>query len=91
MINHQPGYSGHFILITDYDDSKNNIIAHDPDGGKDKPIDYDLFEKAWSYPNENAKNIIDLFQNPLFSVKLLLGGNKCNKTKYRPNTTNWQV
>lgn len=58
-LNRKRGYSGHSVLIIGYGAKK--LILHDPGGYPGKPnreVSIELFEKAWAYPNEKAKNII---------------------------------
>lgn len=59
VLNKIEGYNGHFILIKGFTDKY--FIVHNPGGYPGKPnqkIYFKLFEKAWAYPNEIAKNII---------------------------------
>ena len=52
------GYSGHSVLVKGYD--KNEFFINDPGlpGIKDRMVDFETFEKAWAYPDQNAKNIM---------------------------------
>jgi hypothetical protein len=56
LINHQ-GYTGHFVLIKGYNNK--GLFLHDPGlpPRENIYVDLELFERAWSYPNEKAKNI----------------------------------
>ncbi len=58
-LNNKDGYAGHFIVIKGFDDK--NFYVHDPGPQhKNLLVKFNLFEKAWAYPNERAKNIIAL-------------------------------
>ncbi|NIM47131.1 MAG: hypothetical protein GTN40_03165 [Candidatus Aenigmarchaeota archaeon] len=49
-INSKPGYAGHFVVLTGFDE--NNVYVHDPginDGSANRKIEKDLFKKAWEY------------------------------------------
>ncbi len=52
------GFSGHFVVITGFDD--HGLILHDPGlpAHENRNVPFDIFEKAWAYPNETAKNIM---------------------------------
>lgn len=52
------GYVGHFVIIKGFDE--HGFIINDPGlpGREDHKVDFGLFEKAWAYPNEKAKNIM---------------------------------
>ncbi len=54
------GYSGHFVLIKGF--SEDTLILHDPGSppNENKEVTLSVFERAWGYPEENAKNIIAL-------------------------------
>ena len=46
------GEHGHFLVVKDIKDK--NIIVNDPDrehGGENKPVDVDVFKKAWNASN----------------------------------------
>lgn len=61
-LNHQPGYVGHFVLVTGHEGG--NLIIHDP-GLPPRPdwhIPSAFFEQAWAYPNADAKNYIAIKQ-----------------------------
>ena len=50
MINNEPGYEGHFVVLIGIDD--NNVYVHDPariSGSANRKINKDLFKKAWEY------------------------------------------
>lgn len=55
-LNNKDGYSGHFVVITGYDDD--NLTIHDPGlpPQKDRIVSKELFEQAWAYPSDKAKN-----------------------------------
>lgn len=58
QLNPAPGYVGHYVVITGTNDVE--IIVHDP-GLPPQPnrsVPWRLFQKAWAYPNEKAKNLI---------------------------------
>jgi hypothetical protein len=57
-LNGKIGYSGHFIVVKGYDET--SLIIHDPGlpGQENRKVHFDLFEKAWAYPDEKAKNIM---------------------------------
>jgi len=52
------GYSGHFVVIFGFDEK--NFILHDPGlpATENRKVPFEIFEKAWAYPNEKAKNIM---------------------------------
>jgi hypothetical protein len=52
------GYSGHFIVVKGFDED--GFILNDPGlpGIENMKAGFELFEKAWAYPNEKAKNIM---------------------------------
>jgi hypothetical protein len=54
----EKGYAGHLVIIKGYDNE--NFILNDPGlpGKENKVVAFDIFEKAWAYPNEKAKNIM---------------------------------
>lgn len=54
----KPGYVGHFVLV--YGHADDSLLLHDP-GPAPKPsrvVPFDIFESAWAYPDENAKDYI---------------------------------
>ncbi len=59
-LNNKNGYAGHFIVIKGFNDK--NFYIHDPGppSHKNLLVKFNLFEKAWMYPNKKAKNIIAL-------------------------------
>jgi hypothetical protein len=58
VIHGHSGYCGHVILI--YGIDENNVYAHDPGlpAVRAKQIPIDLFERAWAFPNEDAKGVL---------------------------------
>lgn len=59
VLNKMPGYCGHLVLVKGFEGK--HLIVHNPGGYPGKPnqkIAFELFEKAWAYPNKKAKNII---------------------------------
>ncbi|EKE18672.1 MAG: hypothetical protein ACD_9C00265G0003 [uncultured bacterium] len=57
-LNQNIGYCGHSIVIKGIEDDK--LIIHDPGLPplENRHVSFDVFESAWAYPNEKAKNII---------------------------------
>ena len=57
-LNKKKGYAGHFVLLKGL--TKNNYILHDPGlpPYEDRKVKFDLFNRAWAYPNKNAKGIM---------------------------------
>lgn len=57
-LNQKEGYIGHFVIVTGYDN--NDLILQDPGlpAHENRKVPYQLFEKAWAYPDEKAKNIL---------------------------------
>ena len=57
-LHQQDGYAGHFAVITGY--QQDHLILHDPGlpPHKNLTVSKEVFEQAWCYPNEYAKNII---------------------------------
>ncbi len=58
ILNGRDGYTGHFVVIKGFD--KQGFIINDPGlpGKENRKVDFELFERAWAYPNEKAKNIM---------------------------------
>ncbi len=56
-LHNEVGYEGHSVVITGVDDK--NFILNDPGlpSEERKIVSFEIFEKAWAYPNEKAKNI----------------------------------
>lgn len=54
----KPGYTGHTVVITGIDDAK--LVIHDPGlpPVSLQVIDFQVFEQAWAFPDERAKNIL---------------------------------
>lgn len=59
-LKRKEGYAGHAILIKGFDDK--HLFIHNPGlpPQENIPVQFSLFEEAWAYPNDNAKNIIAL-------------------------------
>ena len=57
-LNGKEGYVGHFIVLTNILD--NSISFNDPGlpPVENRRVDLSTFEKAWAYPDNNAKNLI---------------------------------
>lgn len=57
-LNGKDGYAGHFVLLTGYTDK--GFVLHDPGLPplENREVAFVDFEKAWGYPNEQAKNYI---------------------------------
>jgi hypothetical protein len=60
ILNQQEGYSGHFVVIYDVEDDF--VLMHDPGPPHlpERRVSYEVFLKAWEYPNEEARNVIAL-------------------------------
>ena len=59
-LNDEKGYEGHFVVVYSYD--KEGLLLHDP-GLPPRPhrkVTYEVFSKAWEYPNKEARNILGL-------------------------------
>ena len=56
-LNHNPGYTGHFVLIYGYDSK--NIYLHDPGSPPypNRQVSYADFTSAWGYPNHTNQNL----------------------------------
>lgn len=54
----KPGYTGHAVVIKGIDDAK--IVIHDPGLPPiaNQVVDCVVFEEAWAFPDERAKNIL---------------------------------
>jgi len=57
-INNKEGYTGHFVVVKGHDDT--GLYFHDPGlpPFENRQVPFPVFEKAWAYPNDYAKNII---------------------------------
>jgi len=66
-LNQQDGYEGHFVIVKGFDEDYLEI--HDPGlpPYKDRIVDNEVFNEAWSFPNQNARNIkaIKLHRNKI--------------------------
>lgn len=58
IIFREEGYSGHFIVVTGYDDKGFFVNDSGYIKGKNKKVSYKLFRKAWAYPDIKAQNLI---------------------------------
>ena len=58
VLNNKDGYIGHFVVIKGYNDD--GFIINNPGlpGKENMEVSFDIFERAWAYPNERAKNIM---------------------------------
>ncbi|MEK9179022.1 MAG: hypothetical protein AAB893_00980, partial [Patescibacteria group bacterium] len=58
VLDKKGGYTGHFVVITGNDEV--GYFLHDPGlpAYKNRKVTFELFEQAWAYPNEKAKNIL---------------------------------
>ena len=58
LLNGKSGYAGHLIVVRGYD--KNGFFINDPGllGLENRLVSFEIFEKAWAYPNEKAKNVM---------------------------------
>lgn len=57
-LNDKDGYVGHFVLLTGY--TNKGFVLHDPGLPplENREVAFADFERAWAYPNEQAKNYI---------------------------------
>ena len=58
VLQDKNGYAGHFIILKYIDSEK--VIINDPGGDSGENNEYSLkkFLKAWSYPDEKARNVM---------------------------------
>jgi hypothetical protein len=58
VLDEKVGYAGHFVVIKGFDEQ--GFILNDPGlpGIENRKVNFDIFEKAWAYPNEKAKNVM---------------------------------
>ena len=56
-LNDRDGYVGHFVIVTGCD---GDVTLHDPGLPplENRKVSFDVFEKAWGYPSEKAKNLM---------------------------------
>lgn len=57
ILNSREGYSGHFVVVYEYDDENLYLQDPGPPPTANRKVPYDLFTKAWEYPNEQMKNL----------------------------------
>jgi hypothetical protein len=57
-LNKKKGFAGHFVLIKGLEDK--NYVIHDPGlpPQENRKVNFELFNKAWAYPNNKAKGIM---------------------------------
>jgi hypothetical protein len=57
-LDEKMGYASHSVVIKGFDDQ--GFILNDPGlpGRENRKVDFGIFEKAWAYPNEKARNIM---------------------------------
>lgn len=57
-LDNEPGYAGHFVVVTGYDEK--HFFLNNPGLPpiENQKVLFDQFEKAWAYPNDNAKGLI---------------------------------
>jgi hypothetical protein len=59
-LNGQPGYVGHFVVVKG--GGAKEVRLHDPGLPPqiDRAVSWEVFERAWAYPDDRAKNILAL-------------------------------
>lgn len=59
-LKREEGYAGHVILVKGFNDK--HFFMHNPGlpPQKNLSVKFDLFEEAWAYPDDNAKNVTAL-------------------------------
>lgn len=57
-LHNKEGYSGHFVVIFDYDDD--NFLLHDPGLPpiESLKVNFEQFKKGWEYPDEKSRNLL---------------------------------
>lgn len=57
VLKEEPGYVGHSVLVIGFND--NRFYLHDPGvpAFENRAVEFSVFERAWAYPNDKAKNI----------------------------------
>jgi hypothetical protein len=57
-LNGRDGYLGHFVVAKGFDEQA--LIVHDPGppGEANRKVPFDVFEKAWAYPNATVKWLV---------------------------------
>ena len=67
-LDNDRGYAAHFVVVKGFDDE--NLFLHDPGLPplENRKVDFDTFERGWSYPDEKSKNVM-AFRLPKGAVK----------------------
>jgi len=62
-LNNKPGYVGHFVLVTSY--NQDVLTLHDPgpEPRQNRKVDFAAFERAWAYPDQKNKDYIAVRKN----------------------------
>jgi hypothetical protein len=57
-LKNEEGYAGHFVVVKGFDEQ--HLFLHNPGLPPlaNQAVPFELFEQAWAYPNEKAKNIM---------------------------------
>jgi uncharacterized protein YvpB len=57
-LNGKEGYCGHLVIVRGFDET--GFFLNDPGlpGIENRHVPFDLFERAWSYPDKNANNLM---------------------------------
>lgn len=58
MLHDEPGWSGHFVVVTGHDPDGLTIHDPGPPPAADRRVEDALFDRAWSYPDERARNVL---------------------------------
>ena len=55
LLNGEPGFAGHFVVIIGYD--TNGVVIHDsgPNPLEHRHVTFEEFDEAWSIPDDNSK------------------------------------
>jgi hypothetical protein len=72
-LTEQPGYSGHFVVVIG--EEAQGIRLHDPGlpPRENMIVNWGRFDRAWSYPDKKARNIMGFKQNNLPGRKTSCG------------------
>ena len=62
VLQGDPGYVGHFIVIYGANDQGCLIHNPGPPAKKAEVIEWKLFDAAWSYPSDNARNLMGIYK-----------------------------